>query len=360
MDSLRLLLVEDNDRELATFRDTTERYSDQKARKVELVECRDIEEADARIDNSFDGAIIDLKLGAKGGEGNRVAKKINRDRFPIPIAILTGTPDSVDQSIPYVGVFTKGEADAGFDSLLDLFWDIQRTGITRILGGRGTIHFMLGSVLWNNLMPQIESWTAYASGNANGVEKALLRHTLNHLIQLIDQDIGRCFPEEFYLYPPPTECLQTGSIVIRKNTGNHFAVVSPSCDLVTREHGRRSTDMILVIEAVNPSAVLPWFNSVNLGELSNNKRGQLKKAMQNNSSDYYHCLPKTEFFDLSFLNFRRLSSFSESEFDQRFELPPYAQMSPPFVKDLVSRFSSYYARQGQPDIDFDHLLISKQ
>ena len=353
---MKLLLVEDIEDELITFRRTTARYERQNARQIELVECKDIAEASAKIDNTFDGAIIDLKLGIEGGEGNRVAKQIIAAKFAIPIAILTGTPDEVDPSIPNVGVFTKGETDAGFDNVLDRLWTIHRTGITRILGGRGTIQTMLGDVFWKGLMPQIDSWTTYAANNPDGTEKALLRHTLNHLVQLIDEDIEHCFPEEFYLHPPPTEYIRTGSIVVEKDNRNQFVVMNPSCDLVVRPNGKRKTDMILVVEVVPPSEPLSWFDCEHHSKLSNNKRGQLKNALRNSFSDHYHCLPPTEFFDLGFLNFRRLFAFSDCELQKKFELPPYAQISPPFIKDIIARFSSYYARQGQPDVDFGHLL----
>ena len=36
--------------------------------------------------------------------------------------------------------------------------------------------------------------------------------------------------------------------------------------------------------------------------------------------------------------------------------PTKMQSSPPFVKDIVARFSSYYARQDQPNINFSKLM----
>ena len=356
MSSLRLLLVEDNEKELESFRRSTETYRSENSRNIDIVECKTVSEATLKIDNTFDGAIIDLRLGTEGGEGNQIAGQINKEKFPIPIAILTGTPEAVDDSIPYVGVFTKGEPNAAFEILLDLFWSIQRTGLTRILGGRGTIQAMLGEVFWKGLMPQIDSWIAYATDNPEGTEKALLRHTLNHLVQLIDEDIEHCFPEEFYLHPPPTEDIRTGSIVVEKDACSQFVVMNPSCDLVIRPNGKRKTDMILVVEIVTPSEPLSWFDHEDHSGLSNKKRGDLKSALQNNLTDYYHCLPQTEFSALGFLNFRRLSAISECDFHKRFEMPPFAQISPPFIKDVIARFSSYYARQGQPDIDFGQLL----
>lgn len=36
---------------------------------------------------------------------------------------------------------------------------------------------------------------------------------------------------------------------------------------------------------------------------------------------------------------------------------PSVQISSLFLKDIVARFSSYYARQGQPDIDYEKVQI---
>jgi hypothetical protein len=81
---------------------------------------------------------------------------------------------------------------------------------------------------------------------------------------------------------------------------------------------------------------------------------QLKDVFKNNYAFYYHWLPKTDFCDFDFeggfLNFRKLETVNKADFDEQFETPSI-QISPFFVKDIVSRFASYYARQGQPDID---------
>ena len=113
--------------------------------------------------------------------------------------------------------------------------------------------------------------------------------------------------------------------------------------------------MILVVEIDSITELFPWSNDTNL---SNSKKGQLKQAFGNNKSAYYHWLPKTNFFEGGFLNFRKLSSLEIEQFQKKFRLPPKIQISPSFVKDIVARFSSYYARQGQPDIDFDKFINS--
>ncbi len=358
MNGMKLLVVEDDPQDISTCRDTVERYRDEKQREVELIVCGDVAEAFEKLDNTFDGAIIDLRLGNEGDEGNEVVNRIKERQYRFPVAILTGTPASAEPEFSYIGIFRKGDAGAGYDDLLDRFWRIRDTGLTRILGGRGIIEFRLGEVFSRNVLPQIQKWEAYGQADSTRTENALLRHTLNHLIQLIDEDIERYFPEEFYLFPPPSENLRTGSILNDKGSGQKFAVLSPDCDLVVRPDGTRNTDRILFAEIVSPKVLFDWFGDKAPNVLGRNRRDTFIRALENNGPRYYHCLPETDFFSLGFLHFRRISTVGVDEIEKKFDLPPKVQISPPFVKDIVSRFSSYYARQGQPDIDFSNLVGS--
>ena len=358
MTSIKLLVVEDDPQDIGTCKRTVERYQHEKQREVQLVECKDVNEALDTLDNTFDGAIVDLRLGDEGDEGNQVIQRIKEWQYRFPVAILTGTPSAADQDFSYIGVFKKGDPGAGYEDLFDRFSRIQQTGLTRILGGRGIIESRLAEVFWNNILPQIQKWEAYGEADSARTENALLRHTLNHLIQLIDEDIERYFPEEFYLHPAPTRNVRTGSIVKDKGDGQRFVVMSPDCDLVIRSNGERNTDRLLLVEIVSPDVLFSWFDNQSLSSLGRNKRDTFVRALENNGPRHYHCLPGTDFFPLGFLNFRSVSTVEEGKISDKFELPPKVQISPPFVKDIVARFSSYYARQGQPDIDFAVLIES--
>ena len=343
MNKLRLLIVEDVEQELESFRDDLQDYTHEKKRDIDLVECKTLEEALNTLDNSFDGAIIDLKLtNHRSNEGNQVVEKIVESFFRIPIAIFTGNPGDWDhnlnEKIMLIDVFTKGET--GHYELLDQFWEIYNTGLTRIMGGRGLIEQTLSEVFLENLLPQIQTWASYGAENPTRTEKALLRYALNHLFQLLEEDGEHCFPEEVYLYPSVLDRITTGSIVKEKASDQWFVVLSPACDLVPRgEKGVRNTDSILLVEIERIDRILDGSKSKSrVGELCANRR------------TYYHWLPETNFFQGGILNFRKLTTLYENNFDERFG-KPIIQISPFFVKDIVSRFSSYYARQGQPDID---------
>ena len=343
MSKLRLLIVEDVEEELESCREDVEAYKRDKERDIELVECKTLDEALEELDNSFDGAIIDLKLTPQGDEGNQVIEEIGKSFFRIPIFIFTGNLDTWNESIEGIEVFIKGKI--GYYDLLDRFWDIYDTGLTRIMGGRGEIEKLLSKVFLENLLPQIKTWVSYGKADSEQTEKALLRYTLNHLFQLLEEGDERCFPEEVYLYPHVSKDITTGSIVKEKTSNQPFVVLSPACDLVIeQDSGTFRTDYILLVEIESVDDAL---------EGKNNKKR--RERLANNNRQYRHWLPPTDFFEGGVVNFRKLKTLHEKDFKEQFETPSI-QISPFFVKDIVSRFSSYYARQGQPDIDSEDFV----
>lgn len=357
MSKLRLLIVEDDEQELEACRDSVERYGDEKNRDFELIECKSLDEALELLDNSFDGAIIDLKLADGGDEGNQIIKKIEESFFRIPVAIFTANPGNSDhtlnQKIMLLDVFQKRVTQ--FDELLDRFWDIYDTGLTHIMGGRGLIEQRLNEVFLKNLRSQIPTWVSYGKEDPERTERALLRYTLNHLFQLLEEGDERCYPEEVYLHPPLSGNITTGSIVNEKTSNQPFVVLSPACDLVIKSNGEFRTDRILLVEIEKENHIVDKA-LVSVKKMRDEKRKRektkevLKAVFNNNYTFYYHWLPKTVFFDGGFLNFRKMNALTKNEFDEKYEKPSI-QISPFFVKDIVARFSSFYARQGQPDID---------
>ncbi|MBI1912129.1 MAG: response regulator [Deltaproteobacteria bacterium] len=362
MSELKLLIVEDNQADLNTFQASRRRYEAEKKCTIKAVECRTLAEALSRIDNSFDGAIIDLKLDA-GDDGNKVIERIH-ENYRIPIAILTGTPDNERPQISYVSICKKGEIE--YSELFNDFFRIYYTGLTKILGGRGQIEKAMNKVFWDNILPQLDSWKLYVD-NGRKTEKALLRFTLSHLLELLGDDSEVFVPEEMYIVPPVIEGFRTGSIVKKKGGDNFFIVLSPACDLALHD-GNFKTERILVceIEGLSHSLVINARKKCQ-AEIKDTDTEKSKKLEQkgkaeaifaklsnNTYSGYFHFLPRTNRFEGGIINFRKINSYKPSDFQAQFEAPSL-QISAAFTKDIVARFSSYYARQGQPDLDFAEL-----
>ncbi|OEU42600.1 hypothetical protein BGV40_08730 [Methanosarcina sp. Ant1] len=273
MCSFKLLIVEDNVDELMLCKDTVKRYKSENDRDIELVECKNLEEALQKVDNSFDGVIIDLKLGQEGNEGNKIIHDIHT-KYRIPIVVLTGTPANADTTLAIIPIYTKGEI--GYGEILDQFFKKYDTGVTRIFGGRGTIEVAMNKVFWNNIYPQLDSWESHV-GDGGNVEKALLRFTLNHLLELLNDDSDACYPEEMYISPPIDPLLKTGSIVQGKQSPDYYVVLSPACDLAIH-NGNLKTDRILVclIEKNNTGLVARAKNDLTLEILNDDNEATIK------------------------------------------------------------------------------------
>lgn len=341
MSDLRILLVEDDERDLEKCKRDLKNYNKNKQRDIKLVECETFDDVLEELENPFDGVIIDLELTPGGDEGKQVIKQIRESLFRIPIFIFTGKPEEAE-SIKGIEIFIKGDTE--FYDLVDELCETYKTGFTSILGGGGKIEKLLSKVFLDNLLQQRKKWVSYGKTDLERTKKSLLRYTLNHLLQLLDEDGKPHFREEFYLYPHVSEHITTGSIVRKKTSNQPFVVLSPACDLVIRQNGTSNTDHILLVGTESIDNALDGSRS----------KGKVKELVRNRHQ-HLHWLPKIERFEGGVLNFRTLETLNKNDFDEKFD-QPLIQISPFFIKDIVSRFSSYYGRQGQPDIDSDDFV----
>nr|WP_314169618.1 response regulator [uncultured Neisseria sp.] len=387
MNNMTLILIEDNDEETKSCENAVNDFNDDHEDEgwhIRLETHTNIETASKALESSyFDGAIIDMKLADSGDEGNQALDVIRKHLKRIPVAIYTGTPDVADVTdIPSIGLFIK--ADITYKDLIYKFWDIYKTGLTKIMGGKGHIEQSLSQIFIKHLLPEISTkpttseksnWVSYAEEDSDDTEKALLRHTLNHLIHELYKSSENCYPDEMYIHLPNLEQDQvkvdTGCILKNKDNNKFYIVLSPACDLAEREGGECNTDRALLVEIQMLEDILcdDYFisnchggkklkkryltnNPESLGKfLSKTQDKELIKYQRNTKNLYYCWLPKTSCFNNgAVINFRRVSTYSQKELDESFN-SPVIQVASPFLKDIISRFSSYYARQGQPDIN---------
>ena len=337
MNSLQLLLVEDDDRVLKVYQDAVESYIEDKERQIDLHISKTLDDAKKILSPSFDVAIVDLNLGDGVSDGEEVINKI-KELFRIPVAILTGTPESADNEPPVVRVFTKGTHE--FQEILDLLWEIHEIGLTKIMGGRGELEKRLNEVFLTNLVPSIYAWLDHGRIDKDKTEKALLRFALGHLVAELESDQSPFYPEEVYLAPPLDLTLKTGSLVRLKEKETVHLVITPACDLVPRDSGSPKTDVIVVAEIIPEVTVFAKFKA------NDHVKDRLRS---NNYTNYYHCLPNCDSTTGGFIDFRRLVTVHWHELDNKIERLNVC-IAPSFLKDIVSRFSTFYARQGQPTV----------
>ena len=323
MNQIKILLVEDDKDEQGTFEDIVEVFNRTNDPNIKYEIAEDTEDASNKIDDSYDGAIIDLSLHADEEGGNEIVYQLDDSFTRIPIIFVTAFANKVIDHPSVVKI--RRREDGTYKSDLLLFQKIHNTGLTRIMGGRGIIEENLSKVFLESLLPQIDKWVSYGEKDSARTEKALLRYALNHLFQLLEEDEKHYFPEEVYLHPPRPGKITTGSMV--KEDNQWFAVLSPACDLVIRD-GQFNTERILFVEIEKETNIVGKALNrlqkiIDEEEKEKVKQDILQRLAGNNYAFYYHWLPPVNFklsdyesldFDGGFLNFRKLEALSKRNF----------------------------------------------
>ncbi len=338
--TIKLLLVEDDEGDRQGFEQSVSRFNHEHGAEFEVVPLATLHETLNALDSSFDCAVIDMKLGDTGGEGNEVLKALSEANVRMPVVILTGTPGEADDGFVHIEVLKKGDAD--HIKILEDFRQVYDSGLTKVMGGRGLLEQSLSHVFKSNLLTQKEAWKRYGQQDPDKSEKALMRHVMNHLIQLVDLDEESCVPEEFYIFPPIGDLKRTGTVLKSKENESYFAVMNPLCDLTVRPDGEFKARHVTLckISSLDDCAAHEAKSKENL-----------RKELEKNKRNCYHFLPSTSFFVGGFMDFEYLVSVGKEEVQNLFE-EPLLQISPAFMKDVVARFSSFYGRQGQPTLTF--------
>lgn len=340
----KFLLIEDSETDIESFTDTVKRMNIEA--KEDIYQLRVAKTYDAGISSLSDecnGVIVDIKLNGEKS-GNDIIKAII-EKYRIPVVIFTGTPDTDQEEGSPIKVYKKGEARQ--QEIISDLCMVSDTGLFNVLGGTGILEKVMNQIFWNNLYPQINLWKTKKT-NGIDTEKILLRYAISHIQELIDNELPAYATEEMYISPPILADIKTGSIFQSSKDGLFCIVLSPPCDLAMH-NGKFKTERILVCEIDN-------HDSVNQGIVDketkrDKKKDAIQNAIKNNYTDYYHWLPKNSLFCGGYINFRKVITYPPNDFFAEYG-KPIAKVQEYFVKNILNRFSAYYARQGQPDFDF--------
>lgn len=353
---MNILLVEDDDTAIDTCKEYAEDYN---KTAIELEIAKNVSEA-LNILNSkdIDCAIIDLRLGNIPDAGNEVANKIKEICLRIPAVAYTGTPDNVHA--PFVKVFYRDQFN--YNQVFDYLHNLNKTGIKDVLGKTGWIETEINN-FFNSVFPaQADDWVCCADEideqKLLQLRLSLLKTVILHLenyLQNQSRDINECksFFAECYVFNR-SPILTTGAILRRSSDRKYFIVMSPACDLVVRPGGGRNVDMLTLCElkAIEDFGAKKRFAD-EFG-ISNKLKEKLDSVLTNKKNQY-HWLPPIADFSGGFVDFTKVCCEKIDGYDRTYSMLQY-KVSPPFVKNILARFSSYYARQGQPDLQTESFI----
>lgn len=95
MDPMKVLLVEDEKNEQQNFIDAVDAFNEKYNLTVEPNIAEDISSALEKIDNSYNGTIIDMKLDNDPQAGNKIVRRLRDLSISVPVIFVTAYPNSV-------------------------------------------------------------------------------------------------------------------------------------------------------------------------------------------------------------------------------------------------------------------------
>jgi hypothetical protein len=362
-DCLSLLIVEDDERQVKYWETDIDLFNRKESKNESPIIKHKIKRnlkdgLDAISSGSFDAAVVDLKLSAisEKPEGNKIIAEIKKkQRFPIFVVSgfiedLEELEETDERENPFFKVYSRDEKL--FKDILNEIVSIYNTGITKLLGKGGgslisVIESSLQEIFWKHMSLSFDEILQSTPDK----EKVLLRYSLTHLIEYLSSDEvvsdETYYPGEMYVLPPIKDNLTAGVLLKEKKSGDFFIILTPLCDMVIRKNGSRKAKKIMLvqIECIKYNPQIKEINKMKKSKQEDN----LKDLLKNNFSLNYHFLPPAKKFKGGFINFQYVSSIEEKQIRDKFNI--IGKVTAPFLKDIISRFSTYYARQGQPALD---------
>ncbi len=358
---IKLLIVEDDKTNIETYELNIKSYNEEHVNNVKIVPYfkRNLDAGlESLKSDFFDGAIIDIKLSPDDmeGGGNQILKEI-KSNLRFPVFIITGYPQNIEEELKKENVFWKiyKRDEVDIRGVLDEIVDVAKTGIISILGNKGYIEEYLKKIFWEHIADNLMEIRKYSPEEK--IELVLLRFVSSYLMEYLDTKSSSdilYIPAEFYIKPLVRAEYFTGDILKDKSNGEFLVILTPPCDMVKRTDGTRNAELFLCAKIRQWNRVEGSFQEITRSTGRNNpKRKDLEKYMKN-KKERYHFVPPYKDIPAGFIDFQTLKSLSEDEIKDNHDR--IATISPLFMRDIVARFSRYYARQGQPDLDIDKII----
>ncbi|MDZ3954829.1 response regulator [Bacillus thuringiensis] len=318
------------------------------------------------LTEDFDVAIIDLNLDQTKTElseldGNNLVDIIV-NKMRIPIIIRTGNPTSftstqISPKNSFLKIFTKDES---VDDILEQITKWYNLGLSSTLGTKGVLEDCLNKLFWEQISSNLSEWEKIDITTPEQ-ERALIRYTINVLNSYleIDSESGKFeffHPAEVYIKPPIKSKLFFGDI-LKHQSGSQYIILTPSCEMAQSKYKK-----ILLCKISEPNNIVGFVDAKDkyLSNQSNTRKSALEKWFRNGHSDSigYHFLPPYSDFEGGFIDFQDIITVDPEVEGFNDEYVKIATVTSQFAKDISSRFTLYYARQGQPNLNSELIINS--
>lgn len=363
-----VLIIEDEKNQIDVLVDAIDDFNDESG--AHFISCsianNYTDSLNLLLTEDFDGVIIDLNLDQtktddKDLDGNKLIDIIVT-KLRVPIIIRTGNPTSFESDLitaenNFLSIYTK---DQQVDSIIEHVIKWFDLGFSKTLGTKGILEHYLNKLFWHQISRNLNEWEN-DNITSNEQEKSLIRFTLNVLQSYLEIDETGNFesfhPAEVYIKPAVKEDLFFCDI-LQDNNENNFIILTPSCEMAQAKYKKILLAKILRKEELE--AFIDAKEKFLTNPDSKTKKSSLEKWFRNghDNSLGYHYLPPYSDFSGGFIDFQDLKTINPSDEVFKENFNKIATVTNQFSKDISSRFTLYYARQGQPNLNSEIIIRS--
>lgn len=361
-ETIKILLLEDNQGQVDELKATAERLGEGNGIQTDFVVFPSLTAKvyEELVKEHFDFLVVDLSLSGDGMNhfSWRDFIDIVFKKFHIPIIINSWNPDpNIPEENSLVKLFNKSNSS---EDLFNYIFNVYKTGITKVFWRNWAINSTLTDLIYRGELPDIQKWISDWTTTFNS-EESLARYILSYLESRLSNNYKNFHTEEVYLKVKTEEIgndqsikLKTWRIIQPINSDELYIIMNPACDIASNK-----VDNIICLH-IEPLAHV--FDESFTNNINNYFRGvdsakkKIENAIKEKEGYYWIILPKTSLCEGGRINFKKIKSLDHNQISQinSWYLVWYkaiCDIAPLFVKDIISKFSSYYARQWTPDYE---------
>ncbi|WP_304127802.1 hypothetical protein [Mogibacterium diversum] len=378
MSNINFLLIDDESEQEEIFKSAIDEINaENTSNNLTYKAVKTPEEAMVELyKNYFQAIIMDLKLTNDDNtsnddeqiSGNILLNQIIQKEI-IPIVVRTGFPSKVSDNINQRIVKVLSKDVPLYDVIKELI-EKYSDSVFKIFGSRGEINNNIKELFWE-VMP------IYFANEDNDIsplpqdkqETVIIRYISSWFSNkyMFDEKYIDVEPIEMYMFPNPILQVCTCDIYkknISEDNYEYFIVLTPSCDLANKK-----VDEVILCKIKKHDEIQSFVDQLNCYNNESNKNSKkaknaklsLAKWFRNShpESMRYHFLPKVNNFTGGFVDFRSIISLKYDKDSGEINNEEYSKVgviTESFKRDIVSRFSAYYQRQGQPTFNTDSIL----
>lgn len=338
---IEILAIEDEKKLREMLEDSVKTYNISKKLDTENkvnIKCLedDSQLGDLLFRNKYDCLVLDINWGNNNPNGGRELIRQILENKRIPVVVYSGRLNQIEDIEERFG-FQKFDRTVKFSRVLDYIVSVKQTKIFDLLGYDGELDKIITDIFWKDIDKSLKSINLEEELDSKALARVLTTRIINYLSVSNEDDKYKYY--EFYINPSLTKDCHNGDIY--KLDDEYFLVITPECQLI-----KINTVNLIKIDFSEK------IEEKVLESPKTEKRMSALRRLITEGDCSEHYIPPFNDLRHALVNFRNISTLEKSKLTEDKKI---ITVNPIYMKNIQSRFSQYYSRQGQPDINVDHL-----